>query len=173
MFEWRVYEQLSVSGIARRLTARGAPSRDAGPWSPDSVNRILRNPKYTGRVVIGRTRNDGDARTPELGQLTATQPARPDPALLDELPYAPELLGNVPDHIRATVYAAFQVHVLYRQDQHQATIRATITDATPQIIQALQYDPRTDSIDIRGNMPDAPMTTKSRHDHENGFEIAR
>ena len=373
MFQWRVYEQLSVSGIARRLTQMGAPSRDGGPWSPDSVNAILRNPKYTGRVVIGRTRNDGDARTPdkrkvravprdhwtwagqgnehpalvplelweqaqltgrkrgnvadytappagrrtyplrsritcrqcqrrmvgktapgdtrtyyvcphnpnnprhaktapaharaafrdhvvyaavdeiirpllsrdraaataryipatqadqdtltaaritelnarasraetamngiaaeigqlsgntdpasnairerltsqfttrydehtqtqtELEQLTAAQPARPDPALLDELPFAPELLGNVPDHIRARVYAAFQVHVLYRQDQHQATIRATITDATPQIIQALQDDPRTDSTGTRGNLPEAPIATKSLHDHE-------
>ena len=55
MFEWRVYEQLDCNGIARRLTERGAPSRDGGPWDYGSVYNILRNPKYTGKVVFGRT----------------------------------------------------------------------------------------------------------------------
>ena len=64
MFEWRVYEQLDCNGIARRLTALGAPSRDGQPWSYGSVYTILRNPKYTGRVVLGRTRNAGDSQRP-------------------------------------------------------------------------------------------------------------
>jgi DNA invertase Pin-like site-specific DNA recombinase len=62
MFQWRVYEKLSLSGIARRLTAQGAPSPDGKPWSPATVNGILRNPKYTGKVVIGRTRNAGPSQ---------------------------------------------------------------------------------------------------------------
>jgi hypothetical protein len=63
MFEWRAYEKLSVSGIARRLTERGAPPPGRGTaWSTSTVNRILRNPKYTGRVVLGRTTNTGPTR---------------------------------------------------------------------------------------------------------------
>ncbi len=63
MFDWRVYEKLSVSGIARRLTERGAPPRGRSrAWSTSTVNAILRNPKYTGRIVLGRTTNTGPTR---------------------------------------------------------------------------------------------------------------
>jgi len=63
MFEWRAYEKLSVSGITRRLTDLGAPPPgQGGVWSTSTVNRILRNPKYTGRIVLGRTTNTGPTR---------------------------------------------------------------------------------------------------------------
>jgi len=351
MFEWRVYEQMDCNGIARRLTDLGAPSHDGGPWDYGTVYQMLRNPKYTGKVVIGRTRNTGisgrpgqrktravprehwtwaadgnehpalvpmelweaaqatgrkrgnardhtappagrhlyplrsritcmqcqrrmcgmtapgttrtyyicphnpanprhaaknpghiraafrdhtiyqavddiitpllahdyaamlagripattdaattraqakaaqlrrriaqagtaitglmteleqlgDDKTPataayrdrirdqftarydeqtaaqaELDTLTAAQPPAEDPALLDELPYAPALLTHAPADLRARVYAAFQIHALYRAQPHQATITATITDQTQALIQALLDDPRTD-----------------------------
>jgi site-specific DNA recombinase len=60
MFEWRVYEKLSVPSIVRRLDETGAPAPDpAWPWSYQTVYNILRNPKYTGKIVIGRTRGTG------------------------------------------------------------------------------------------------------------------
>ncbi|HEV3379986.1 MAG TPA: recombinase family protein [Trebonia sp.] len=60
MFQWRVTEKLSVPGIARRLTELGVPNPSGGKaWNPGTVNWILRNPKYTGRVVLGRTTNTG------------------------------------------------------------------------------------------------------------------
>lgn len=59
IYQWRVWEKLSVPGIARRLTELGAPSPDGKAWSPSTVDTILRNPKYTGRVVLGRTTNTG------------------------------------------------------------------------------------------------------------------
>jgi site-specific DNA recombinase len=63
MFEWRAWERLSVSGIARRLTDLGAPPPGNGQvWSTSTVREILRNPKYTGRVVLGRTTNTGPTR---------------------------------------------------------------------------------------------------------------
>jgi len=351
MFEWRVYEQLDCNGIARRLTELGAPTRDGQPWCYGNVYTILRNPKYTGKVVLGRTRNVGpsqrpgerkmvpvprehwtwaadgkehpalvsmelweaaqqvgkkrgkvqdhtappagrhlyplrsritcaqcqrrmcgltapgtsrayyvcphnpnnprhaaaspdhlraafrdhviydavdpiiggllghdraaltaahipvtqaaadaradaqaaqlrrridqaevsmkgliaqlehigDAQTPaaraqrdrideqftirydeqaaakaELETVTENQPATEDPALIDELPFAPALLAGAPAELRARIYGAFQVHALYRARQHQATITATITDQTPGIIAALLADARTD-----------------------------
>jgi hypothetical protein len=36
-----------------------------------------------------------------------------DPALTDELPYAPGLLADTPAELRTRIYAAFQVHSLY------------------------------------------------------------
>ena len=63
MFDWRAWERLSVAGIARRLTELGAPPPGQGQvWSTSTVNRILRNPKYTGRIVLGRTTNTGPTR---------------------------------------------------------------------------------------------------------------
>jgi hypothetical protein len=59
IFEWRVYQRLSAVTIAQRLHAQAAPATDGQPWTPGAVYSILRNPKYTGKVVIGRTRNAG------------------------------------------------------------------------------------------------------------------
>jgi site-specific DNA recombinase len=364
MFQWRVFEQLDCNGIARRLTERGAPSRDGGPWDYAAVYNILRNPKYTGKVVFGRRRNAGDARNPgqrkvryvprehwtwaadgnehpalvsmelweaaqeagrkrgsvrdhtappagrhlyplrsritcaqcqrrmcgltasdtrtyyvcphnpnnprhaarnpdhvraafrdhviydavdgiltpllshdrdamlaghlpatqaaaderaaakaaqlqrsidqadafmkgliaqighlgdrqdpaaraqrdridaqftdryneqaaakaELEDLTASQPVADDPTLIDELPYAPDLLASAPTELRARLYAAFQVHAYYRAHLNQATITATITDQTPGIIQALITDPRTDNDTANPERTNPPIT---------------
>ena len=90
--------------------------------------------------------NEHAAIQAELDALTAdTAPAINDPALLDELPYAPGLLPDAPDTIREALYAAFDVQCLYREDKEQVTIWATVTDTTPGIIAALLADPRTGS----------------------------
>ena len=62
IYEWRVVEKLSQLTIARRLDRAAAPSPDGKGWSPAAVARILKNPKYTGRVVLGRTRNAGTGK---------------------------------------------------------------------------------------------------------------
>ena len=71
MFEWRVYEQMDCNGIARRLTEAAAPARDGQPWCYGSVYTILRNPKYTGKVVLGRTRNAGESQRPGERKVVA------------------------------------------------------------------------------------------------------
>src|SRR5690348_1260380 len=68
------------------------------------------------------------ALSAELDALTTPAPGDPDaadPSLLDELPYAPGLLNEAPAAIRQAIYAAFDIHCLYRQDQGQVTIWAT------------------------------------------------
>ena len=40
----------------------GAPTQDGRPWTTRPCTSILRNPKYTGRVVLGRTRNAGTGK---------------------------------------------------------------------------------------------------------------
>jgi hypothetical protein len=63
IFDWRAYEKMSVAGIARRLTDLGAPPPGRGKaWSTGTVSGILKNPKYTGRIVLGRTTNTGPTR---------------------------------------------------------------------------------------------------------------
>src|SRR5690242_5713252 len=51
--------------------------------------------------------------TAELEALTTPGPGDPDaadPALLDELPYAPGLLNEAPAAVRQAIYAAFDIH---------------------------------------------------------------
>jgi len=62
MFDWRVLEKLSAKAIALRLEAAGVTSPDGKGWSADTVAGILANPKYTGHMVYGRTRNTGKSQ---------------------------------------------------------------------------------------------------------------
>jgi hypothetical protein len=50
----------------------------------------------------------------ELDQIEAAQPAQDDPALLDELPYAATAFTTAPENVKAKIYAAFDIRVLYR-----------------------------------------------------------
>jgi hypothetical protein len=101
-----------------------------------------------------------DERTRTETALAAAQTATTqanDPALLDELPLAGDIVSAAPDRIKEAIYAAFDIHALYRHDQHQVTIWATITPATPATIAALMTDPRTDSDTHPGTPPPAPI----------------
>jgi site-specific DNA recombinase len=98
----------------------------------------------------------------ELESLAAATAAAPDLTLLDELPYAAAHLTDAPAAVKASLYAAFDIQALYRQAQRQATIWATITDATPAIVDALLADPRTDH-DTFGNLPHTPIAASTAH----------
>ena len=74
MFEWRVYENLSREAIALRLDAAGAPSPDGEGWHPTAVGKILANPKYTGYMVYGRTRNTGKSQRAGERKVRAVPP---------------------------------------------------------------------------------------------------
>jgi hypothetical protein len=65
MYTWRVVEHVSREEIAGRLESLGIPAGpDGQPWSPQQVGKILANPKYTGYMVYGRTRNAGKSQRP-------------------------------------------------------------------------------------------------------------
>jgi hypothetical protein len=71
------------------------------------------------------------------------------------------MLADAPEHIKAKLYAAFGVQVLYRAHKNQATIWATITSSTPGIIAALADDPRTGDDTAYGNLTHAPIWSLS------------
>jgi hypothetical protein len=74
----------------------------------------------------------------QLDELTATATPDQDPTLLDELPYLTGLLDTAPVGLVAGLLDALDIQVLYRPEQDQATIWATLTDT----ITALLADPR-------------------------------
>jgi hypothetical protein len=48
----------------------------------------------------------------ELDALTTSQAPAPDATLLDELPYAAVNLADAPEHVKAGLYGAFDIHAL-------------------------------------------------------------
>jgi site-specific DNA recombinase len=140
----------AINGLMTQLEQLGDDNTPAARAYRDRI-RDQFNQRYEQRT----------AAQAELDQLTAAAPPVEDPSLITELPRAAQLLADAPPELRARLYAAFQVHVLYRAAMHQATIRATITDATPAIIQALLNDARTDHDThnpARRNLPKAAIT---------------
>ena len=126
---------------------------------PPQLRRRIDQAEARMKGLIAQLEHLGDGKTPpparsatastssSPNRTTSTPPPKPnstpsppaspppnDPSPLDELPYAPGLLASAPAELRARIYAAFQVHALYRAQQHQATITATITDQTPGLI---------------------------------------
>lgn len=80
-----------------------------------------------------------------LTELEAQTAAADDLALLEAIPRAAGKFTTAPPEVREALYTAPDVQILYRPDQSQMTIWVTITDATPQAVQDLLDDPRTDS----------------------------
>jgi DNA invertase Pin-like site-specific DNA recombinase len=66
----------------------------------------------------------------QLAALTTERPKAADPAILDEVPYAGDLIPNLPPDIKARLFAAFDLAILWNKDKAQATVTVTITDAT-------------------------------------------
>ena len=81
IFDWRVNQRLSVPTITWQLNSDPAaypPPGNAPGWTETSVTAILRNPKYTGYMVYGRTRAIPGAKPRRRGNKTK-KPSRPVP----------------------------------------------------------------------------------------------
>jgi hypothetical protein len=55
----------------------------------------------------------------QLEQAENDQPAEQDLGLIDELPYAAAALRNAPDNVKAMLYAAFDIQVLFRAPRNR------------------------------------------------------
>jgi len=63
IYEWLVYEGLSISAITFRLRAMNAPTKSGKIWSWRSVHSILTNPAYTGKTYVFTTIKNRDRLT--------------------------------------------------------------------------------------------------------------
>ncbi len=73
----------------------------------------------------------------QLATLTAHRPRAADPAILDEIPYAGDILPDLPPALKARLFAAFDLSVLWNKPGNQATVTIEITDATLQALPAI------------------------------------
>ncbi len=93
----------------------------------------------------------------ELANLTATTPKAADPALLDEIPYAGDILPGLPPALKARLFAALDLTILWNKTDGQATVRAVITDTTLTALPDI-LNPAQDGYHDTANPP-TPATT--------------
>ena len=92
-------------------------------------------------------------------------PKAADPALLDELPLAGDILPGLDPSTKARLFAAFDLQVLWNKPGRQATVFAEITEATLRALPAL-LNPGQDGYDDTA----ADITSGEVSDVEDLFE---
>jgi site-specific DNA recombinase len=98
------------------------------------------------RARFGELHAEREQLQSQLGSLAATAPKACDPALLDELPLAGDILPGLPDDLKARLLDAFDIQILWNKTDRQATVHAEITDATLQALPAI-LNPDQDGYD--------------------------
>ena len=84
----------------------------------------------------------------QLDALEASVPKAVDPALLDELPLAGDILPGLDPGLKARLFDAFDLQVLWNKPARQATVFAEITEATLRALPGLLNPARTDTMTL-------------------------
>ncbi|MDI6872503.1 MAG: recombinase family protein [Bacillota bacterium] len=93
MYRWCADEEAGSNEIARRLNALAIPAPKGGTWLRSTVHRILRNPTYTGEIILQRYDSAGKKqnrfRPPEEKVRLRVRPEEewirvPVPAIVDQ-----------------------------------------------------------------------------------------
>ena len=100
----------------------------------------------------------------QLGTLQAAEPKAADPTLLDELPLAGDILPGLDPGLKARLFAAFDLQVLWNKPARQATVYAEITETTLRALSGI-LDPDQDGCD-----DSADTTSGETADVEDLFE---
>jgi site-specific DNA recombinase len=79
----------------------------------------------------------------QLKALDKTPPAAADPSLLDRLPLAGDILCGLPPALKARLFAAFDIEVLWNKPGQQATVFAEITENTLRAVPGILDPART------------------------------
>jgi hypothetical protein len=126
--------------------------------------------------------------TAELDALATQDTDAPDPDLLDTLPKLGDILTDAPARLQQQLYDAFDLQMLYNKEDHQVSIYAAITPATPATLTAILADsgtpgtgttpesstPSTEPADTRLPISDSartPITAPVDQDHGPGVGL--
>ncbi len=82
----------------------------------------------------------------QLDTLHASVPKAADPTLLDELPLPGDILPGLDPALKARLFAAFDLQILWNKPSKQATVYAEITEATLRALPGI-LDPDRDGYD--------------------------
>ena len=127
----------------RRRTPASSNSNSSPPTRPTPPPPRCAAGSAPGSPTCTREREQLDT---QLAALAAATPRAADPALLDELPLAGDILPGLPPELKARLLDAFDIQVLWNKPGRQATVYAEITDATLQALPAI-LNPGQDGYD--------------------------
>ncbi len=82
------------------------------------------------RDRFAQLHHDREQAEAQLATLAKTTPKAADPTLLDQLPLAGDILPRLSPELKAGLFAAFDLQVLWNKPGQQATVFAEITEAT-------------------------------------------
>jgi hypothetical protein len=112
----------------------------------------------------------------QLKILAKAAPAAADTTLLDQLPLAGDVLPDLPPRLKARLFQAFDIAVLWNKPASQATVHAEITDTTLQAVLAIlnpaqdgYHDTSTDQPAPMGDLTNPPRAGTVRHRHGTGL----
>jgi hypothetical protein len=130
----------ALTAQVRKLDAQQAAQIRALEDVPDGPAGKAMRARINERLTqLHAERTAAEAR---LADLTAEQPKAADPAILDEVPYAGDIIPTLPPALKARLFAVSDLAILWNKDKTQATVSVTITDATlaalPEILNPAQ-----------------------------------
>jgi hypothetical protein len=100
----------------------------------------------------------------QLAALAQVTPQAADLTMLDELPMPGDIVPGLPPVLKARLFQAFDLHILWNKPGQQATVHAEITDATLRALPAI-LDPSRDGYDdTAGNQPEDAETVEHLFD---------
>jgi hypothetical protein len=159
----RLDQQLARNETAQHalITELETPADPGDPAAQALRERIRTRYRelHTEQKALENQRDQLDTATTQVS----------DPALLDALPILGDILTGAPPGLAERLLEDFHIQAVYSKEHRQVTIRATITDATPQAVTQLLADPRTTIINQAEHSPAAnrPAVSHSPH-HQRG-----
>ena len=111
-------------------------------------------------ITSSRCGNAPEQLETQLTALAKTTPAAADPALLDQLPLAGDILPALTPALKSRLFAAFDLEVLWNKPGRQATVFIEITENTLQAIPGILnpgQDGYHDTAPEPGTSEPAPM----------------
>ena len=114
------------------------------PADPGDTAAAAMRARITARFA--ELHADREHTEAQLAALAAAVPKAADPALLEELPVAGDILPGLPADLKARLFDAFDLQILWNKPGQQATVFAEITEATLQALPGI-LDPGRDGYD--------------------------
>ena len=128
------------------------------------------------RARFAQLHTDREQTETQLTALAQITPKAIDPTLLDQLPMPGDILPRLTPQLKAELFQAFDLQILWNKPGQQATVFAEITEATLQALPGI-LDPGRDGYDDTagkapsepgsvGDLFEPPIEAVAVHDHD-------
>lgn len=122
------------------------------PGDPADTAAAAMRARITARFA--ELHHDHEETKAQLDALAVATPKAADTTLLDQLPFAGDILPGLPPDLKARLFDVFDLQILWNKPGQQATVFAEITEATLQAVPGI-LDPGQDGYDDTiDNIPD-------------------